>query len=1280
MIHILDFYRIQERMTKSGSIEVYPDFVVGPSKDLLIKGGKFYAVYDESTGLWSTDEFVVRRILDADIGARVDELRDSGKIAVGKFAGSFKSQVWNEWRVYCSKLPDSRATLDNEITFLNDEVKKSDYRSKRLPYSLAGGSAPAYSELMSELYEPAERQKLEWAIGAIVSGDARRIQKFIVLFGAAGTGKSTVLNIIQSLFDGYYCTFDSKSLGSSSASFATESFRGNPLVAVQHDGDLSRIEDNTKLNSIVSHEEIIINEKYKAGYSSRINAFLFMGTNKPVKITDSKSGIIRRLIDVRPTGRKLSPERYFELMDQIPFELGQIANQCLEVYRLLGKNYYSGYKPVDMMFQTDVFFNFVEDSYDIFEKQDGCTLQQAYDLYKVYCEASSLSPMAKYKFREELKSYFRKFEERGDIDGKRVRSYYSGFLGLPSMEISESSSIQQGISESKKEDVKFSGLLELSCTTSLLDELLANQPAQIANDKGIPGTKWKSCTTRLRDICTRNEHYVKLPPQHIVIDFDLKNEKGEKDAAINLREASRFPPTYCEYSRGGAGVHLHYIYTGDVSRLSSIYAPGIEIKTFTGNASLRRKLSYCNDAPVATINSGLPLKGEKVINFEAVKSEKGLRTMILKNLRKEYHAYTKPSVDFIYKILDDAYNSGLVYDVTDLRAKILAFAGSSTNHSAECIKLVQKMKFRSEVESKKTESNEELIFFDCEVFPNLFLVNWKFRGKDKKVVRMINPSPQDIEELMKFRLVGFNCRRYDNHILYGRYIGYSNAELFKLSQRIISGSKDAMFREAYNISYTDVYDFASAANKKSLKKWEIELGIHHQELGLPWDQDVPEEMWLKVAEYCDNDVISTEIVFDHLKSDWVARQILASISGLTVNDTTNQHSAKIIFGDVKNPQADFVYTDLSEMFPGYTFDRGKSSYRGEDPGEGGYVYAEPGMYGNVALLDVASMHPTSIELLNLFGPYTKRFSEIKNARLYIKHKDLESLKNVLGGALIPFLNDKDISLKDLSNALKTVINSVYGLTFTSFDNPFRDPRNKDNIVAKRGALFMIDLKHAVQEKGFKVAHIKTDSIKIPYATPEIIEFVMEFGKKYGYTFEHEATYDKMCLVNRAVYIARYEDGKWTATGAQFQHPFVFKTLFSKENVEFADLCEAKSVKSAMYLDFNEGMDEDQHNYCFVGKEGLFCPVESGTGGGVLLREKDGRYSSVTGTKNYRWKEAEVVNGLELQNDIDFSYFRALADDAKDEISKYGDFDIFVSEKTYNEYPWFTEYNPDEIPF
>lgn len=158
------------------------------------------------------------------------------------------------------------------------------------------------------------------------------------------------------------------------------------------------------------------------------------------------------------------------------------------------------------------------------------------------------------------------------------------------------------------------------------------------------------------------------------------------------------------------------------------------------------------------------------------------------------------------------------------------------------------------------------------------------------------------------------------------------------------------------------------------------------------------------------------------------------------------------------------------------------------------------------------MHPHSAIAEVLFGvKFTKAFRDIVEGRVSIKHEAWNEVNHMLDGKLTPYIQkviDGEMTAKDLANALKTAINSVYGLTSANFDNPFRDPRNKDNIVAKRGALFMINLKHEVQERGFTVAHIKTDSIKIPDATPEIIQFVMDYGKRYGYTFEHEATYDR----------------------------------------------------------------------------------------------------------------------------------------------------------------------------
>lgn len=1367
---MLDFLMISTRPGKRGIIEIYPRFIIKKSSDLMIRGGDFYAVWVDDRGLWSTDEQDAVDLIDRELDQYAEENRQrfDNNIRVLHMWDAETGMI-DSWHKYCQKqMKDQFHMLDEELIFANTKTGKRDYASKSLSYPLEPGETPAWEKLISTLYSPEERHKIEWCIGSIVTGASKRLQKFMVFYGAVGTGKSTIINVIQQLFDGYYTSFNAKDLGSSSNAFALEAFRSNPLVAIQHDGDLSRIEDNTRINSLVSHELMTVNEKFRSAYSNRFKAFLIMGTNKPVKITDAKSGIIRRLIDVSPTGDKVPPGEYRTLTKQIPFELGGIAYHCQEVY-LEDPDYYDDYIPISMLGASNDFYNFVVDSYHVFKREDGVSLKSAWEMYKTYCDdAKVLYPLSRMIFKEELRNYFREYEERFNMeDGTRVRSYYHGFRTEKFEE--PASDEKEGAASARNTDCQ--PTIEFAeGISSVFDSCCTDCPAQYAGTEGTPQRKWERVRTKLSQLDTSQLHYVKLPENHIVIDFDIPDEQGNKSFERNLAEASKWPATYAEVSKSGCGIHLHYIYSGDVTRLSRIYDDHIEIKVFTGNSSLRRKLSKCNNLPIATISSGLPLKGENnVVNAKVVQSEKGLRLQIKRNLNKEIHPATKPSIDFIYKILTDAYESGMTYDVTDMRNAVLAFAANSSNQAEYCIKLVNKMPFKSAEDGPGVKNDEaKLVFYDVEVFPNLFLVNWKIEGPNQPVVRMINPKPQEIEELMKFRLVGFNCRRYDNHILYARLMGYTEEQLYNLSQKIISSEKKAksnncFFGEAYNVSYTDVYDFCS--KKQSLKKWEIELGIHHQELGLPWDQPVPEHLWQKVAEYCDNDVIATEAVFNARKADFVAREILADVAGMTVNDTTNTLTTKIIFGGNKKPQDQFNYRDMGDtnqiydpdrdlpfemgpkefdeftafdkkgrpIFPGYKFENGKSIYRGEEVGEGGYVYAEPGMYGNIALLDIASMHPSSIIAEVLFGPeFTKRFQEIRDARVAIKHKDFEKAKKMLNGALAKYLTDEGAAA-DLAQALKIAINSVYGLTSASFENPFRDNRNKDNIVAKRGALFMVNLKHEVQKRGFTVAHIKTDSIKIPDATPEIIKFVMDYGEKYGYTFEHEATYDRMCLVNNAVYIAKYKDGKhageWTATGTQFQIPYVFKKLFSREEITFEDMCETKSVTGALYLDMNEnlpdvsaaekdlsdllkrtdpdgsrpfGADEEierlkkviaeGHDYIFIGKVGQFCPIKDGCGGGLLCRESEDKktgekkYDAATGTKGYRWLESEMVKQLGKEGDINRAYYDALVDAAATDISKFGDFEWFVSDDPYvkdDTPPWYGPGEPhgdDATPF
>lgn len=1216
----MDFIRVAHKEDKEGKRTYYPSLQAIESQDLVIRGGQFVAVWDEDTGLYSRTLPHMPEILDRAFARMVgDRLRPGDTIS--KFR-VYENQLYTKLMGLIRNIGDMGPELDQRLVFANERPEKKDAATFVLPYSLSSDPAPSWSRILDTLYNKDERLKIEWAIGSIFAGASKEIQKFYVFYGPPGTGKSTVMNIIEMLFEGHTSEFSASDMGNASSQFSLEPFAKNPLVAIAQDDDLSRVEVNKNLNSVVSHDRVLINCKGKSVYSIRPRATLFIGTNDPVKISNRKSGLFRRLIDIHPTGKLLPESEYHHLMASIKFELGAIANHCLEVFNRHGHTYFSSYRSTEMMYRTNDIFNFVQDN-RLFLRR-GVTLKQAHKLYGEWCEETGTRNVYKqYQFRDLLADYFDTFHEQVMVDGVRHRSFFEDLKDL-----------EQFIGVEPEPKPK--SWLELREGSSLLDDILAEMPAQpyTGNPDHPLARAWVNTTSVLKDLDTSEEHYVKVPTQHIVIDFDLKDEDGRKSLQRNLDAASNWPPTYAEVSRGGGGLHLHYDYSGDPGRLSNVDVNGgFEVKTLLGDSSLRRRVTLSNTLPVATISAGLPFKEDKVISERVMRSERGLRALVLRGLNKEVHQYTKPSIDFIKQVLDDAERSGMEYDISDMADAIYTFALTSSNQRERCLEIAAGLKLKSgdDIPAAGNMDDSPIVDFDIEVYPNVNLVGWLPEGGTQVSV-MVNPTPQQAEDLLKMKLNGYNCRMYDNHILWAISLGYSPADVYALSQSIVSGDRNAWFGAAFNASYSDLYDLMS--EKRSLKWWEIQLGLPHMEMDLPWDQPVPEERMEDVVAYLKNDVLSTQALRHAREADFRAREILAELSGLQVINTNNQHTAQLVFGDIKDTKGELEYTDLSEMFPGYTFNqfhpgKDKSSYRGESPGEGGYVYSEPGYYENVALLDVASMHPTSIVELNLFGSHTRKFKQLLDIRLAIKNRDFEAAINI-DPRLEKYLADQG-SAKALSDALKIVINSVYGLTAAKFDNRFRDPRNVDNIVAKRGALFMLDLKAYLSEMGVPVAHIKTDSVKIPDATEEIIEKVIEFGARYGYSFEHEETYEKFCLLNDAVYVAKHGD-TWEAVGAQYQHPVVFKSIFTKEPVEQKDYVEVKQVvKGDMYL-----VSVDTDTRSFVGRFGAFVPVVEGR---QLMRIDGEKSSAVTGTKGYLWELDEVAFANNLP--VDMTYFQDL---------------------------------------
>ena len=1135
-------------------------------------------------------------------------------------------------------------------------MQRRNYATTQLTYSPQEGDAVAFKELIGTLYLPKELDKILWFMGALFTNNMYKIEKFMYLYGSKGSGKGTVLKIFRMLFQEYCGTIDLKLL-TSSDQFATGQIQEVPLL-IDEDTDISHIYNDTPLLKLTSHETISVNKKFKEPYDVKFIGLLITASNQRYKVRNVDSGITRRAIVVNPSGQKVSHTKYNQLMSQIKYELPYIANMAIQRFEELGFDYYDDYFDVDMAEQTDHIFDFMRTN--AIHMQHGITLKQISELYREYLEDMGWKTDGyKATIKREALRYFDTMLKDSHIDGMRVNNYFKGFrwnVAFPEGVV--------GTTEAN-DTVIPDDWLDFNYHNEVFNKLAEEYPAQLALRNGNPSDKWDNVVTTLSDIKTSKLHWVKVPLNHIIIDFDLKDEEGNKNLELNKEAASKFPPTYAELSKSGQGIHLHYIYDGNVNELNNLVDKHIEIKVYKGNASLRRIDKASNNLQPSHISSGLPLKERKdKTMYEHVKeityTEKTLRNFVKRQLgqiegKEPSHPNTKPTIDFIASEIQKAFDMGLEYDLTDLKHDVFLRALRSTNNKEYCVAVFQKIPWSSirddegATENKLTNftkiyPKEELVFFDIEVYPNLFVVVWK-KYHDDEFTKWINPTPDQIEYLLSFPIVGFNNRRYDNHILYARLLGCNNLELFRQSYRIVNekNAKSGMYAAAYELSYTDIYEYAQ--KKQSLKRWEVDLGIKHVEMEIPWDQPVPDELIPVVVDYCVNDVEATEKLFDAIYADYVAREILATIAKGSMNATNNQLTAKFIFGDDPRPQDKFNYVKLATIFPGYKYEFGKSYYRGFETGEGGFVYAEPGVYKNIALLDVESMHPNSLVNMNYFGPYTQRYADLLKVRVLLKHNKIDEVKQMFDGVLAPFLDNPEY-LKPLVTALKIVINSVYGMTSAKFDNKFKHPDNIDNIVAKRGALFMVDLKFAIEEQGYQVCHIKTDSVKIPNADEKIIKFVEDFGaqEKYRYRFEHEHTYKRMALINNAVYIAQLENDAWSPTGAEYANTYLLKRVWTKEELVDKDFFITKQSKGHIYLG-----DE------FVGKVGSI--YASKTGAECMWTEDNENFKSITGTKGYLFKQTDKFD----IEDVDFSFYDKIAVDGLKKIMKVGDIKDIVDD-------------------
>lgn len=393
---------------------------------------------------------------------------------------------------------------------------------------------------------------------------------------------------------------------------------------------------------------------------------------------------------------------------------------------------------------------------------------------------------------------------------------------------------------------------------------------------------------------------------------------------------------------------------------------------------------------------------------------------------------------------------------------------------------------------------KELIFYDIEIFSHDALI--VFKNRNKEVVKYYHNNFEGILGFIQDKLlVGYNNYFYDDKILTAMISGWNNGQLKDLNDKLISGEKWDRVSP-----YIDSIDCFQQINPSmpGLKKIEGNMGKMILESAISFDIDRPltDEEFKEVFDYCSYDVDTTIDVYNlrehsYFESKSKLLEMLNNDRAKKWNTTTI--SANLLLDRplpkwsslrIDDEMLELVPPDVKEMWLQGNSVGSKIKKKSVTINEfdNDIQFGWGGLHGshrwlkkveNVKLLDVASMYPSIIINLNALGSATKRYEEMRNQRVEIKHKD-----------------------KVLSDALKLVLNSVYGNLKNKY-SMLNNPR-ASMTVCVYGQIALYELCKRLSSYT-TIININTDGVAFTTDNDVYKQIWKEWEKDFNLTLEEE---------------------------------------------------------------------------------------------------------------------------------------------------------------------------------
>jgi hypothetical protein len=315
--------------------------------------------------------------------------------------------------------------------------------------------------------------------------------------------------------------------------------------------------------------------------------------------------------------------------------------------------------------------------------------------------------------------------------------------------------------------------------------------------------------------------------------------------------------------------------------------------------------------------------------------------------------------------------------------------------------------------------DDELLFYDIEVFAHdAFVV---FKDIDKKLKRVFHNNFTQLSQFIQGKvLVGFNNYHYDDKIMMYMLNLRTPQQIKWLNDRIIANEEIPASVKKASFKSLDCFQQIDVSNP-SLKKIQGNFGRMILESSVPFTIDRPltNDEFDSSLYYCISDVDTTiDIYKKRVKSYFKPKISLIGMLGkeAAMKWNTTTISANLL---LEKPLPKWAYIRIDEWMLNLVPPEVKELWLEKDKGsvniqafDNEIQFGFGGLHGahktikraeNVKLLDVTSMYPNIILLLNVLGMATQKYAAILQQRIKIKHID-----------------------KILSESLKLILNSVYG--------------------------------------------------------------------------------------------------------------------------------------------------------------------------------------------------------------------------------------------------------------